>query len=270
MLEIKFSIYNLLSILTSFVGMLYAFQISTLKKSYKVENRYLISFLLSLSVIVILFFLIDLKLHWRAINIIIIMFIVPFILLASPLLWLYIRKLISYKENSKSIFHLLPALISSVLIVVFSLLFLITENRFYIDVLSGICLFSLIVVFLFQSIYYVYISLKGYNLYKKRIEQTFSYSEDIDLAWVKTLVFGFVLLIVCVLGSNSFNNERKVNINKVSSYLGMLKIKTKSNHGLHSSDRIKIIGFTDGIYASGYEIKKIKHFLHSKTKVFEF
>jgi|GEM_PF-5341728 len=91
MFHFNFTIFNLISVLICCVSVLYVFQIGTLKKTKTIENTYFTYYLGVLTLIVFLYFLIDLKLENITLKFVVILFIVLLSLLISPLLWLYVR-----------------------------------------------------------------------------------------------------------------------------------------------------------------------------------
>ncbi len=266
--QVSFSIYNIISILTCFVGVFYAIQIAVLKKNASVDNRYFISYLLVLSSIVFLFFLIDLDFKIVWLNLTIVFFIIPLVLLSTPLMWLYIRKLTSYRQKRKTIIHFYPAIISSIIILITGGAFLVTKSRIFIDILSSLVTISLISVFLIQNVYYIYISIRSFKLYKKKVAEVYSYSEEVDLSWIKIMISGYIVFIVGIVIVNNIDSENKDKVNSIDSYSGKLKIELAQNIDLKTGDRITFEGVTDSIYKRHFKITKIdnKSFYISKLK----
>lgn len=248
MLELNFSVYNLLSIVTCFVGFLYAFQIGTLKKVKTTGNRYFTLFLTTLSLIVFLFFLIDLHLKTKSLSLIIVVFVIPSILLLGPFMWLYIRSLISYEKGMKPVFHFLPAIIIGAIVCFlgFAVISLPDSQLFLksklINVLSVICIGSLVVVFLLQNIVYIFLSIRGYNKHRRKMEQIYSYSEEVDLSWIKLLVLGYVVFIIGMVAVNAIKGENVYEVKKVTSHNGKIQIETLQPNGLSTHDNIKLNG----------------------------
>lgn len=249
MLDFNFSIYNLLSIVTSFVGFLYAFQIGTLKKIKSTDTKYFTWFLTILSLIVLFFFLVDLNIRFKSITIIILLLVVPLSLLLGPLMWLYIRKLISFERGKKPIIHFLPAIIVGVLVISLSSFAValpkesIALKKIIIDILSIISLGSLAIVFVFQNIYYIVLSIKGYRIHRRKMEQIYSYSEEVDLSWVRVMIFGYVFFIVGMVAVNTIKGEDSFKVKQVSSYKEGIKVETLKHNGLRTNDKVALEGY---------------------------
>lgn len=249
MLDFNFSIYNLLSIVTCFVGFLYAFQIGTLKKIKSTDTKYFTWFLTVLSLIVLFFFLVDLNIKFKSITIVFLLLVVPLSLLLGPLMWLYIRKLISFERGKKPIIHFLPAIIIGVLVIGLSSITVslskesVALKRFLVDILTIISIGSLGIVFLFQNIYYIILSIKGYRIHRRKMEQIYSYSEEVDLSWVKILIFGYVFFIVGMLAVNVIKGEDTFKVNQISKYEKGIKVETSEKNNLRTNDKVSIKGY---------------------------
>ena len=255
--DISFSIYNIISILTCFVGLFYAFQISSLKKNTAIDNRYFISYLLVLSSIVFLFFIIDLHLKIVLLNLVVVFFIIPLVLLSTPLMWLYIRKLMSYKQKRKTIIHFYPAIISSVLIFVFGIAFILTKNKLFIDILSSLVIICLIPVFLIQNVYYIYISVKSFITYKKKVAEVYSYSEEVDLSWIKVMISGYIVFIIGIVVVNNLDGERKDKVQSISSYSNFMQVKVLKKLDIKTGDKVTLEGFSNKSLNGQFKIEKI-------------
>jgi AraC-like DNA-binding protein len=207
MLDFNFSINHLVSILTIGVGFLYAFQIGSLKKVKTNEGKYFTYFLLVLTSIVFLFLIVDLKLGFKALNFSLIFLILTSVLLVPPLMWLYIKKLISYEDNVKDIYHFLPSIIVSLSILISILGYYLTLSPVFFQILTNIVFIVLIVIFLLQNIYYIYKSIHSYLKHKSKIEEIYSYSEEVDVSWIKILIVGYVTFIASMIIVNYFDGE---------------------------------------------------------------
>ena len=257
MFEQNFTLINLVSLITCFVGVFYVFQIGSLKKSVVREGKYFTLYLSVITFIVLLFFIVDLNLKNKILNLIIIFLLIPSITLISPLMWLYIRRLISYKQKSKSIFHLLPSLLSASLIAVFYCLYYLTNNKIFIDFVMYVCLISLIGVFLVQNVYYIFNTIRGYKLYKKNVEQVYSYSEEVDLSWIKVLVIGYVVFIVGITVVNVYETSKPIKIDSYGTYKGHLMIKVDEKEGLKDRERLELIGLKESDTDESYLIRQL-------------
>ena len=267
MLEINFSIYNLLSVLTCFVGFLYAFQITTFKKNESKDTKYFTWFLVSLSLIVFFFFLVDLNIKFRSITIVVLLLVVPLSLVLGPLMWLYIRQLILFENGKSPIIHFLPAIIVGALVSMLAITVVALPKedhalkKIIIDLLTIITLGSLVVVFLIQNAIYIFLSIKGYRQHKRKIEQIYSYSEEVDLSWLKILVFGYVFFIVGMVLVNVIKGENVSSTQQISSYKKGIKIQINSVNDLITGDKVSLIGYEKADKDVRYKIVR----LNSKT-----
>lgn len=261
MLNFNFSVYNLLSILTFFIGFLYAFQIGTLKKTKSVEHKTFTWYLIVLSMLVFLFFLIDLHLDIKYLNLMIVLFVVPFVLLLAPLMWLYIRRLISYKKGTKAIFHFIPAIAVGASILILGTAFFMTKNPVLqstlIQIMSFICIGSLIFVFLIQNIIYISLSIIGYRKHRRKMEHIYSYSEEVDLSWIRILIVGYIVFIVGMIAVNNISRKDKDRIASIKSYKGNLLVSTTKANDFESKDNLHLQGFADSTFNGDFKITRL-------------
>ncbi len=268
MLESSFSIYNLLSILTCFVGLLYAFQIGTLKKTKSIEHKYFTWYLIVVSFLVFLFFLVDINLKIKKIGLLLVFLIVPCVLLMAPLMWLYIRKLISKNEGKGTLIHFLPSIITAVLILIFGIAFLATSKPVFIQLLTFVCIGSLIFVFLGQNILYIYLSIRGFLRHRRKMQHIYSYSEEVDLSWVRGLIIGYVVFIVGMIVVNNISKKNTTQITSIEDHAGKMMIVTSSVNDFDTGDKIALDGFSDKNYNGEFKVEKIdsKSFFIPKLK----
>jgi AraC-like DNA-binding protein len=221
MSEYHFTVGNLLSIVTCFAGLLYAFQIGTLRQKSSVGRKYFTGYLIVLSLIVLLFFLIDIKTNAapeakasplaRYYTLLIVLGLIPSIQLLPPLMWLYIRGLISYKPVKKAYVHFLPAIVSGSLIVLIGIgLFLATEKStkaLLLEALKYICIFFMVALFFLQNLFYIVKSIKGYIQHKAKVKEIYSYSENVDLSWVKIFISGYLVFVLGMIVVNLLDGD---------------------------------------------------------------
>ncbi len=263
MLEINFSIYNLLSVLTCFVGFLYAFQITTFKKNKTKDTKFFTWFLVCLSFIVLFFFLVDLNIKFRSITIVVLLLVVPLSLVLGPLMWLYIRQLISCENGKRPIIHFIPALVVGALVSILSITVVVLPKedqalkKIIIDILTIIALGSLVVVFLIQNAIYIFLSVKGYRQHRRKMEQIYSYSEEVDLSWLKILVFGYVFFIVGMVLVNVIKGDDVSRAQNISSYKKGIKIETNSVNDLRTGDKVLLTGYKKADKDVRYKIVRL-------------
>ena len=200
--EISFTIFNLLSILSLFGAALFAFQLYFLKER-NTSTKYFSFYLLSISVIVAFFLIVELEFQKIAVGAIpIFMFA---LLSLGPILWLTVNSTVGGKKN-KIIKHLIIPIVSSILFVLLLVVALLLKDvpsgEFVQEILTYITTITLTLVFVLQSGYYIYQSLKLYKNHLIRVKEVFSYTERVNLSWLKLFVYGYVVFIGGLIISN--------------------------------------------------------------------
>jgi AraC-like DNA-binding protein len=136
----------------------------------------------------------------------------PVVLLFFPIFYLYIQSLThrKFKIRKKDFFHFIPAIL--VLVLNIPYLFLsneekhwfvsvgygqITENSLliYLRNINRLGVFGIINI---QLLVYIALSIYFYRDYKNKIENIFSYKENIDLRWIRVLIVFFLLLFLII------------------------------------------------------------------------
>ena len=263
MLDFTFSFNHLVSVLAIGAGLLYAFQIGSLKNGNSNEGRYFKYFILGLAFIDLLFLAINIRLEYKFINLILLFLILSSVLLIAPLMWLYIKKLLSYESKVKNITHFIPSILVSVVSLSTIIGFYLTNNSFYIKALSVVVFVSLVVIFLAQNIYYVYKSIKTYLKYKSKIEQLYSYTENIDVSWIRILIVGYVTFIASILVINYFNGP----VSNIVFNLIVLVYIVYIGHNAMKQNSVAISDAKDLIKQN--EDNKDKQLSESQIKVFQ-
>ncbi len=136
----------------------------------------------------------------------------PVVLLFFPIFYLYIQSLThrKFRIRKKDFFHFIPAIL--VLVLNIPYLFLsneekhwfvsvgygqITENSLliYLRNINRIGVFGIINI---QLLVYIALSIYFYRDYKNKIENIFSYKENIDLRWIRVLIVFFLVLFLII------------------------------------------------------------------------
>jgi AraC-like DNA-binding protein len=136
----------------------------------------------------------------------------PVVLLFFPIFYLYIQSLThrKFKIRKKDFFHFIPAIL--VLVLNIPYLFLsneekywfvsvgygqITENSLliYLRNINRLGVFGIINI---QLLVYIALSIYFYRDYKNKIENIFSYKENIDLRWIRVLIVFFLVLFLII------------------------------------------------------------------------
>ncbi len=163
----------------------------------------------------------------------------------------------SYKQKRKTIIHFYPAIISSVLIFVFGIAFILTKNKLFIDILSSLVIICLIPVFLIQNVYYIYISVKSFITYKKKVAEVYSYSEEVDLSWIKVMISGYIVFIIGIVVVNNLDGERKDKVQSISSYSNFMQVKVLKKLDIKTGDKVTLEGFSNKSLNGQFKIEKI-------------
>lgn len=200
--NVHFSITNLLNIVTLCVTLLFVFQINFLKKKSK-SNTFFSIYLFNIAIILVFFLVLDLKFEMAAYA------LIPFLLLAvlsiGPMLWIYIKLVIGEELKQLKKHLLLPIGFGLISLILISIDFLIADVDISFSIrqiITYLVLAGLTVIFLAQSGYYIFLSLKLYKKHIKNLGETFSYTEKVNLSWFKLLIYGYLFFIVGLIGSH--------------------------------------------------------------------
>lgn len=238
--KVNFSLVNLLNIVTLCVTILFIFQIYFLKKKSK-SNTFFSYYLFNIILILVFFLFLDLKYEKIAYA------LVPLLLFAvlsiGPMLWIYV-KLVIGDESKKLKKHLyIPigfGIVSLLLIGIDLIIVDVKVSLFIRQTIIYIVLIGLTVIFILQSGYYSYLSLKLYRKHLKNVGDTFSYTEKVNLSWFKFLIYGYIFLIFGLIASHFVEDS----ISYFIFYLVLLIYVTYSGyHALKQDpifDKIKI------------------------------
>ena len=139
----------------------------------------------------------------------------PFIFLAAPLFYLYVRSIAfsDFKFRNKDLLHGLP----------FAIAILIFAQRFYFlssgakeTIIANHSLFSIIfwigynVILFSQLLIYFLIDLRILNYYREEIRQQYSSVSSINLSWLNFILYAFIIAwlssIVVFLSRNYFGS----------------------------------------------------------------
>lgn len=194
--NIHFSLINLLNIVTLFVTLLFIFQIYFLKKKSK-ANTFFSIYLLNIAVILVFFLVLDLDYEMVAYS------LIPFLLLAvlsiGPMLWIYVKLVIGEELKQLKKHLILPIGFSLISLLLISTDFLIADVKTSLlirNIIIYIVLSGLSVVFVLQSGYYIFLSIKLYKNHVNNLGETFSYTEKVNLSWFKLLIYGYLFFIL--------------------------------------------------------------------------
>jgi len=205
--NVHFSITNLLNIVTLCVTLLFVFQIYFLKKKSK-SNTFFSMYLFNIAIILMYFLVLDLKFKMTAYA------LIPFLLLAAlfigPMLWIYIKLVVGeeLKQLKKHLYLPLGfGLISLILISTDFLMADVKTSLVIIQIITYMVLVGLYIVFILQSGYYIFLSLKLYKNHLKNLGDTFSYTEKVNLSWFKLLIYGYLFFILGLIATHMLDDS---------------------------------------------------------------
>ncbi len=135
-------------------------------------------------------------------------FEIPLPLLQGPFLYLYTSSLTNQNNNRKAnVFHFIPCIITYLLLIPFFTLSF--TKKIYVYQNEGLGYEQLIAVIfyaiIFSGIIYALLSLKKLYRHKKNIETQFSYTEKINLAWLRYLIIGIsIIWLVAIFSDDKY------------------------------------------------------------------
>lgn len=191
------SLSNISSVIALAVGILYVIQIGFLKARTNKANIYFTGYLLNLTFIILFFFLNDVKVSM-------VKFLIPLlvtsVLLIGPLLWIYIDRLTQSSQRHKIKKHILPAISLGGFVLLLELglfIFKSKEAREIIaEIMKVVTISAITIVFMIQNAYYIWKSYQLYQAHQNYVSDVFSYSEQVDLKWLKVLILGYLFFII--------------------------------------------------------------------------
>ncbi|MES2589641.1 MAG: helix-turn-helix domain-containing protein [Bacteroidota bacterium] len=195
---INFSLADILSLIALILGLLYSFQVFTLKTKSKAKNFFTF-YLLNITFIILFYFLLRIKMNF------VIKFFVPvliFSILMMPVnLWIYQKKLTLISEKKSNLKHYLtPIVISSIVFILMFIVFVFSQKQ-VLAILTYFVMLTMTVGFLALNIIYITLSFLALKRHQKNVQNYFSYSERVDLNWVKVMIYGYVFLVLGLIST---------------------------------------------------------------------
>jgi AraC-like DNA-binding protein len=205
--KLSLSIFNIFNILSLFAALIFIFQLYISKKNNKTK-KYFSFYLISISIIITFFLIVDLE-YKKPILLIFLPFFTFATLSIGPLLWFYVRSVVG-GGGIRVINHLLIPFIFGFLSFLFLLLIHIDFNDQFSDLIGQLLTYltigGLTVAFISQNGYYLVKSFGLYETYLKKVGEVFSYTESVNLNWLKLVVYGYLVFILCLIISNLIDN----------------------------------------------------------------
>lgn len=211
-MEMNFKISDVLNIIAFFIGLLYSFQILTLKNRTTSKNAFIV-YLLNITFLISYLFIIYYYNQTKQFG--------YFVFGAAPMLiagvmampvnlWVYLNDLVGNKGKKKRLRHYIPSIVSGAIIFILMIIGnLIEDNelkQFFISIITGIIIGLMCLVFPLLNVFYVFLSFKLLKKHKFYVENNFSYTQDVDLKWVKVMLWGYLLLLGGLVVTQFFEN----------------------------------------------------------------
>lgn len=200
------SYVDVMSILTLFICLFYAFQNFSFRKNKSRAKRYFTFYLLTFSFFIFFFFLLHVKLQSIA------KFLIPLLIFStlslSPLLWIYQKELVSSRINKKNFKHFLVPIVFTTFFSIFFVISILTNDVDLkikmVEILQALFLFGYTSIFIVQNIVYITMFIIKYIKHVRNIQHYYSYTEKINLRWLLILVIGYIFLIVGIISCELF------------------------------------------------------------------
>ena len=194
-MDIRFSFIDILNLIGLLLGLLYTFQIVTLKNR-TVAIRFFAFYLLNITFIIFFYFLLRIGLDFIA------RFLTPLLVacvLMMPInLWVYQKKLI-FNDDKRNFRHYLVPLISGIAVLALLLpAYFVQEKEtkiLLVSLLTGLVIFLLMGGFLALNIVYLVFSFNLLRRHRRNIRNFYSYTHKVDLQWVRVMLYGYLFLL---------------------------------------------------------------------------
>lgn len=164
------------------------------KKKTTLSDIFLFSFVMVMGLRLFGIYLYKLGVHYTYPNFILIKYV--YWPLLGPLLYLYICSITAKTKTFKPYYlvHFIPSSLILILVLIYVFLFKSYDlDKF---IYPGIYYKSGMFAWFCISFFYYSISILKLNRFKEEIKEYFSYSKDIDLAWLRNLTYGFGLFLL--------------------------------------------------------------------------
>ena len=194
--------WKYLDVFSAIFCLIYALQTLIVHKKRHAHHRYFFLFLLNLGVLLVFLSLVAFKVKVAVLAVLPI-FEFAFLNLA-PSMYLNIKSLVSPQEKSTHFKHYILPLTFLFLIGVFSLLAITQTGELQVLSVNWVryLFFTSTFAFVFQNGWYIFLIFRRLRLHKKNLESYFSFTEKIDLSWLKIHTLGYVLFILGMIVIN--------------------------------------------------------------------
>ena len=216
-MKLAFWIY--LDLFSAILCAIYIIQSLVIKKNIYLHDKFFFFFMFQLSIFLSFLSLVSLELK-HAVLCTLPFFIGSFLSLA-PAIYLNISTLvIPEKKISLSKHILLPLFFFALALVILGLILMspseslknLKEFVLYVFLSSAF-------VFIIQNAFYIYKILSLFSLHKKNIESYFSFSENIDLSWLRYHVISYIVFIIGITLLNTIPSDSIISSNLHSLFM---------------------------------------------------
>jgi AraC-like DNA-binding protein len=151
-----------------------------------------------LSIAAVLFFFLLLDVNRQDIGLMLLPIFMLTVLSLGPLLWVYVKSVIG--ESSKKLMNsfIVPICFFLLIVVLFALNEIVEDEKtlkLISSCLKGTVILGLSAIFLGQNTFYIIKCFKLYQRHQLVISNSYSYTEKVNLNWLKILIFGYIFLI---------------------------------------------------------------------------
>jgi len=211
------SFWKYIDVFSAVCCVVYAFQALILRKKLFSHHRYFFLFLANLGTLLVFLSLVVFQVKIAVIT------IFPFFELAllnlAPSMYLNVKSLVTPKDSGFRLKHFYIPLFFLLSTGIFSLLYLTQPGDIQVIYILTIryLFFASTFVFVAQNVWYIYLIFRKLKEHRENLLRYFSYSEKIDLSWLKVHVIGYIIFISGMIIINLLpgSSELTSNIHRV-------------------------------------------------------
>jgi AraC-like DNA-binding protein len=210
-MELSFWIY--LDLFSAILCAIYIIQSLVMKKKIYLHDKFFFFFMIQLAIFLSVLLIVSMELK-KPLLYLLPFFIGSFLSLA-PAIYLHISSLVNPQQPIKLLKHILLPLffLTTAASTIFLILFGSSKNiSSYMDFILFVFLSSAF-VFVIQNAFYIYKILYLFRLHKKNLESYFSFSENIDLSWLRYHVISYIVFIVGITLLNTVPSDSQLSSN---------------------------------------------------------
>jgi AraC-like DNA-binding protein len=126
-------------------------------------------------------------------------------------LWIYLRKITQVNEHKSHFKHYIFPIIASSIILIVMAIVLFTSNNGLKDLLSALLISYVMLImtvgFLILNAIYLTFSFVLLYRHQKLVRNYYSYTQKVDLKWIKLMLYAYIFLLFGLILSNASNLE---------------------------------------------------------------